>query len=96
VVWPHGGVVHAEITADRADDDLPRVQADANLHLHSVRAPRLVRVAPQRLPHPQSRIARTHSVILVRHRGAEQRHNPVTHDLVHRALVAMHRFHHAL
>ena len=27
-------------------------------------------------------------------RRAEQRHNAVTHDLVHGALIAVHRFHH--
>jgi hypothetical protein len=33
-------------------------------------------------------------VILVRERRAEQRHDPVAHHLVHRALVTMDRHHH--
>jgi hypothetical protein len=35
-------------------------------------------------------------VILVRQRRAEQRHDAVAHDLVHRALVAMDGLHHVL
>jgi hypothetical protein len=33
-------------------------------------------------------------VVLVGERGAEERHDPVAHDLVHGALVAVHGFHH--
>jgi hypothetical protein len=29
-------------------------------------------------------------------RGAKQRHNAIAHDLVHRALITVHSFHHAL
>jgi hypothetical protein len=35
-------------------------------------------------------------VILVSERGAEEGHDPVAHDLVHRALVAVDRLHHVL
>ena len=35
-------------------------------------------------------------MILVGQRRAEERHDPVAHDLVHRALVAVDRLHHAL
>jgi hypothetical protein len=31
-----GGVVHVEITADGAHDDIPRVQPDADLHREAV------------------------------------------------------------
>lgn len=48
----HGRVIHAEIAADRAHDDLPRVQAHPDLYLHPVRAARVVRVALERLLHP--------------------------------------------
>ena len=44
--------------------------------------------------HPQRRVARTHGVILVGERRAEERHDPVAHHLVHRAFVAVHRLHH--
>jgi len=41
---------------------------------------------------------RTHSpsVVLVGHWSAEERHDPVAHDLVDRALVAVHGLHHSL
>jgi hypothetical protein len=41
-------------------------------------------------------IARPDRVVLVGKRRAEQRHDPVAHDLVHRALVAVDGFHHVL
>jgi hypothetical protein len=92
----HGGVVHAEIAADRAHDDVARVEADANLHLHALRTAKLVRVAPYGVLHPEGGVAGPHRVILVGHRRAEERHDPVTHHLIHRALVAVDRFHHPL
>jgi hypothetical protein len=73
----HGRVVHAQIAADRADHDLARIEADANLDLHPVQAPRVVRVAFERLLHPERGIARPHRVILVGERGAEEGHDPV-------------------
>ena len=45
--------------------------------------------------HVERGIARPHGVILVRERRAEQRHDAVTHDLVHGALVPVDRLHHA-
>ena len=89
-------VVHVEIAADGAHDDLARVEPDPDLHVHAVRAARLLRVAHHQLLHPQRRIARPHGVVLVGERRAEQRHDPVAHDLVDRALVAVDRFHHVL
>jgi hypothetical protein len=61
-----------------------------------VRAARVVRVALQRLLHPERGVARAHRVILVGERRAEQRHDPVAHHLVDGALVAVHGLHHAL
>src|SRR4030095_11769353 len=40
-------------------------------------------------------VARPDRVILVRHRRAEERHDPVAHHLVYRALVAVDRLHHS-
>jgi hypothetical protein len=87
-------VVHSEITADRADDDLPRVEADPDLQLHPVRAPRVVRVALERLLHPERRVTGAHGMVLVRQRRTEECHDPIAHDLVNRPLVAVHRLHH--
>jgi hypothetical protein len=44
--------------------------------------------------HPQRGVAGPHGVILVRQRGAEQGHDAVAHDLIHRALVAVDGLHH--
>jgi hypothetical protein len=73
----------------------PRVEVDPDLHLHPVRAARVVRVALERLLHPEGGIAGAHGVVLVGQRRTEQRHDPVAHHLVHRALVAVNGLHHA-
>jgi hypothetical protein len=90
----HGGVVHAEIAADRPHHDLSRVDADADLNLHALLAAKLIRVAPPGVLHPERGVARPHRVILVCQRRAEQRHDAVTHHLVHGALVVMDGVHH--
>src|SRR5262249_23464961 len=46
--------------------------------------------------HSQRGVAGAYRVVLMGERGAEQRHDPVAHDLIHRALVVMNRLHHAL
>ena len=65
----HRRVVHAQIAADRADNDLPRVEADPDLDLHPVRAARVVGVALEGLLHSQRRVARSHGMILVGQRA---------------------------
>ena len=92
----HRGVVHAQIAADRAHDDVSGVEADPDLHLHALGAPQLVRVAPHGVLHPERGIARAHGVILVGEGSAEERHDAVPHHLVDGALVAMDGVHHAL
>jgi hypothetical protein len=87
-------VVRLQIVADRADDDFAGVESDADLHRHAVRAPRLLGVPIDRFLHLEPGIAGADGVVLVRNRGAEQRHDPVAHHLVHRALVAVHGVHH--
>ena len=49
-----------------------------------------------RLLHPERRVARPHRVVLVGEGRAEERHDPVAHDLVHGALVAVDGLHHVL
>ena len=51
-------------------------------------------IALHRLLHPERRIARPHGVVFVGERRAEERHDPVAHHLIHRALVTMHGLHH--
>src|SRR5262245_25917690 len=81
-------------TADGANDDLTRVEPDAELHRHSVRAPDLLAVTPHRRLHVDRGVARADRMVLVGHRRTEEGHDAVPHDLVDGALVAMDRFHH--
>jgi len=71
-----GRVVHAEIAADGAHDDLPGIQTDADLDHRRLGAAYLVRVLFHALLHPQRGIAGADGVILVREWRAEQRHDP--------------------
>ena len=93
---PDRRVVHAEIAADGADDHLPRVQADADVGAHGLRPPERLGVAGHGLLHLERRVAGAHGVVLVGDRRAEQRHDPIAHDLVDGALVAVDRLHHPL
>jgi hypothetical protein len=60
----------------------------AELHLGSVLLHRSL--------HGQGGIAGPHRMVFMRQGRAKQRHDAVTHDLVHGALKAVHGFHHAL
>jgi hypothetical protein len=91
-----GRVAHVEIAADGVHDDLARVEPDPDLHDHAVSAASFLRVSLHLLLHPQRGIAGPHRVILVRQRRPKEPHDPVTHHLVHRALVAVDGVHHVL
>jgi hypothetical protein len=71
-----GGVVHVEVTADGAHHDLARVETDADLDVDAVRSTDALGVAPDRLLHSQRRKARAGSVVFVRERRPEERHDP--------------------
>ena len=70
----------------------PEFSADARREAEALRAPQLVRVAPQRVAQVQRRVAGALRVILVRDRRAEERHDAVAGVLIDRALEAMHAF----
>ena len=92
-----GGVVHAEVAADGRTTTSPELTPDADLHLcHPCVRQSPPRSGRIRLLHPERRIARPHGVVLVGDRRPEERHDPVAHDLVHGALVAMDGLHHPL
>ncbi len=93
---PHRRVVHAEIAAYGADDHLPRVQADADVGAHGLRPPERLGVAGHGLLHLERRVAGAHGVVLVGDRRAEQRHDPIAHDLVDGPLIPVDRLHHSL
>ena len=88
------GVVHGEAPADRADDDLPGVEADADARRGAPALVQLSPVARERLLHAQGGVTGADGVVLERHRRAEQRHDAVAHHLVHRAVVLAHGVHH--
>ena len=91
----NGGVVHAQVRADRADHDLAGVETDPDRKLDPVAAAYLLGVATHAGLQVERGVAGPDPVILVGDRRSEQRHDPVPHHLVHRALVAVHRLHHA-
>ena len=65
----HGGVVHAEVRADGADDDLAGVEADADLHLDALGAAQFVGMAPDGVLHAEGGVAGAHRVVLVGQRA---------------------------
>jgi len=92
----NGGVVHVQIAADGADHDLARVESYANLDRNAVGATRLFGPPANGCLHIQGGVARSDRMVLVPERCAEERHDSVAHDLVHRTLVPVHRLHHVL
>jgi hypothetical protein len=85
-----------QITADGAHHDLAGIQPHADLDHGGVRPADLVSVLLHALLHPERRIARAHRVVLMGERRAEERHDPVAHHLVDRALVVVDGLHHPL
>ena len=92
---PHRRVVHVQIAADGAHHHLAAVQADPDLHRHTLGALHLGGILLHRRLHGEGGVAGPHGVVFVGNGGAEQRHDAIAHDLVDGTLVAMHRGHHA-
>ena len=91
-----GGIVHVQVVANRPHHDFPRVEPDAHLHLQTVGAAHLLRIAPHRRLHGQASVTGPHGVIFVRHWRPEEGHDAIAQHLVHRPLKAVHGVHHAL
>ena len=83
-------VVHAQIVADLAHDDLSGIEAHANRKVQSARQPQLIGVGPERVAQVQRGVAGALRVVLVGDGRAEQRHDAVAGVLVHRAFEAVH------
>ena len=92
----HRGVVHAEVAADGAHDDVAGVEADPDADADALRPSHFLGVALHDFLHPQRGVARPDGVILVGERRAEEGHDPVAHHLVDGALVPVHGRHHEL
>jgi hypothetical protein len=91
-----GRVVHVEVAPDGADDHVAGVRADSDVQRHARGSVYLLGVPFHRFLHPQRGVTRPYGVILVGERGTEERHDPVAHHLIDRALVAVDRLHHSL
>jgi hypothetical protein len=91
----HGRVVHAQIAADGADYHQPGVDSLAGPEGDPARR-ELALVALERARDAQRRVHGPARVVLVGDGRAEQRHDPVAQELVHRALVAVHLGQHEL
>ena len=61
-----------------------------------MRASQFVAVGADRRLHGERSVACAHGMVLMGERGAEQCHDAVAHDLIHRAFVTVYRFHHRL
>jgi hypothetical protein len=85
-----------QITADGPHHPLPGIQPDANLDGHAFGALDLGGILLDRRLHGEGRIARPHGMIFMGDRRAKQGHNPITHDLIDSAFIAVDRVHHAL
>ena len=93
---PDGRVVHVQVVADGPHDHVAGVEPDAALHRQSVRPAHLLAVAAHGRLDGQGGVTGAHGVILMGYRGPKEGHNAIAHDLVHRALIAVHRGHQVL
>src|SRR5262249_3627474 len=90
------GVFYMQIVADGTDDDLPRVESNSDRHRYPMRPLNLVCISRDGFLHSERRITSAHGMILMANRRTEEGHNPIAHNSVHGALVAVDRLNHAL
>src|SRR5215470_10644382 len=86
---PLRGVVHAQVVADPAHDDLARVQAHPHRELEPALAPHVFGKLAEVARQIQSGRTRTLRMVLVGDGGAEERHDAVTRVLVDGPLVTV-------
>jgi hypothetical protein len=91
---PHRRVVRVQIVANGPHHHLAGVEPHPKVHGQAMRAPHLIAVAAHPGLHGQRRIARPDGMVFMGNGGAEERHDPIAHDLIHRALEAVHGLHH--
>ena len=85
-----------QVVVDGAYYHLTAVEADAHRHLDAMRAAHLGAVAPHALLHSQGGVTGPHGVVLMRQWRPKQRHDAVSHDLIHRPFIAVYRGHHGV
>ena len=87
-----GGVVHAQVIANGADDHFSGVDAHAHDEVETVFPADLVIQIAQRFAQPQGRITGALGMVFQRQRSAEQGHDPVAGVLIDRAFEPVHAF----
>ena len=89
-----GGVIHAQIAADSAHDDIAGVQPHSDLQVHAVRMEDGFTMTLGSFLHAQGRITGSYGVILMGYGSTKYRHDAVARSLVDGAFVMMDRLHH--
>src|ERR1700751_4607911 len=89
-----GCVIHTQIAADGAHNNVTGVQPDTELHIHAMRTKDDFSMALGPFLHSQSGVAGAYGVILVSYGSAEQCHDAVARGLVDGALIVMDGLHH--
>ena len=89
-----GCVIHTQIAADGAHNDVAGVQSNADLQVHAVRMEDGFSMALDVFLHTQGGVAGPYSVILMSEGSAEQRHDAVARSLVDGAFVVVDGLHH--
>ena len=90
-----GSLVHVQVTADGANDNLARIDPHADVHRRASCALDFVCIEGDPPLHAQGRIAGTNRVASCPRGAPKTRHDAVAH-LVHLPLIPMDGFHHAL
>ena len=87
-----GGIVHPQVVADLADDDLTGVEPEAHCEAEAALALQLLPEAVELTEEVEGRVAGAVSMVLMGDRRAEERHHTVAGILIDRALEAVHAF----
>jgi hypothetical protein len=85
----HRRVIHPEVAADAADEDKTRIEPLTRLEGDAALPLDVLLIARQSLADSDGCVDRPLCVVLVGDWGAEERHDAIAQELVHRALVAV-------
>src|SRR5215471_3417659 len=89
-----GCVIHPQITADGAHNDVAGVQSNADLQVYTVRVENGFSVALGPVLHAHGSVASPLGVILMGKGSTEQCHDAVARSLVDGAFIVMDGLHH--
>jgi hypothetical protein len=91
---PDRGVIHPQVVANATYHDEPGVESQAQLQCDPVLNAQLVTIAIDRFSDCQGGLHSPEGMVLQGHRGPKECHQPITQELIHRALIAMHGISH--